>query len=578
MIYKVYEKLIHNRLRPWLERNNLPPPLQHAGRQGHSSITLSYTLQEVINHHINAHGTVYGCLLDLEQAFDKISWNCLLYKLAQISIKDKLWWIFRNSLFGSSCMVLLNGKFSPSFPISRSIKQGGMLSMFYFIIAYYDVHEYVSQSGDSLQYIGRDVGSLTLADDTFLLSNTVNGLQNMINLAAEYGHKWRLVFSPAKTKCVTFGETKVKNKKNVTLRQWHMNNITIDEVQHFVHVGVKMCSYMSTQERTKYMSKKGFSIYGKLLSCGVNNHGLSPMTSSHIWHRMSIPSMLYGCELWGEMPKSQINVLEKVQKTVAKSLHGFNWRTHDEIVRGLLGWQSIIGYIDKMKLLFVHRLVKSTGIIKYVFLNQIYMYIVSGVTQKSITCDLYNVLVKYDLDQYILRYMYGGVFPQKMPWKSMIKEQILKSEQQKWESGLVLKRATRFLAIQGSLKPNILYTMLRTHEMNKKEIMRMIRMLTIEQTDEEMLCIKCKKTLVDSVEHTLLRCEGLLSERSAMWDELLDVLDVQAEAVLLAKPDEDILHILLGKNWNGFINVDQRAEFYRISAKHIFILTTNLGI
>ena len=65
-----------------------------------------------------------------------------------------------------------------------------------------------------------------------------------------------------------------------------------------------------------------------------------------------------------------------------------------------------------------------------------------------------------------------------------------------------------------------------------------------------------------------------------MWDELLDVLDVQAEAVLLAKPDEyiHVLHILLGKNWNGFINVDQRAEFYRISTKHIFILTTNLGI
>ena len=85
-------------------------------------------------------------------------------------------------------------------------------------------------------------------------------------------------------------------------------------------------------------------------------------------------------------PSHKLMFLEKVQKTVAKSLHGFNWRTHDEIVRGLLGWQSIIGYIDKMKLLFVHRLVKSTGIIKYVFLNQIYMYmyIVSGVTQKSI--------------------------------------------------------------------------------------------------------------------------------------------------------------------------------------------------
>ncbi len=79
------------------------------------------------------------------------------------------------------------------------------------------------------------------------------------------------------------------------------------------------------------MSNKGFSIYGKLISYGLNNQGLSLITSSHIWHRMAIPSILYGCELWGTMNKADVVTLEKVQKTAAKTVQGLNWRGHDEI-------------------------------------------------------------------------------------------------------------------------------------------------------------------------------------------------------------------------------------------------------
>ena len=51
---------------------------------------------------------------------------------------------------------------------------------------------------------------LALADGTVLLSNTVNGLQRMISLAGDYSEKWRILYS--KTKCITFGETKLSNK------------------------------------------------------------------------------------------------------------------------------------------------------------------------------------------------------------------------------------------------------------------------------------------------------------------------------------------------------------------------------
>jgi hypothetical protein len=113
----------------------------------------------------------------------------------------------------------------------------------------------------------------------------------MINRVAEFGIKWRLVHPAAKTKYITFGENKRKHTENKSRRQWNMNNKPIEEVQHYVHVGFKLCSYGSSYERSKDMSNKGFAIYGNLIGCGLHDHGLSPLTSSHVWHRTVLPSM-----------------------------------------------------------------------------------------------------------------------------------------------------------------------------------------------------------------------------------------------------------------------------------------------
>ena len=127
-----------------------------------------------------------------------IWWEGLLYKLASIGITDKLWFLCKQWLDGSTCSILLGGDTSDQFSISRSIKQGGLLSMFFFTVAYHDIHQYILDTSDGLTYYGKDIGSLTLADDTLLLSYTVNGLQRMIDQAAQYGLKWRLVFSSQK--------------------------------------------------------------------------------------------------------------------------------------------------------------------------------------------------------------------------------------------------------------------------------------------------------------------------------------------------------------------------------------------
>jgi hypothetical protein len=319
------------------------------------------------------------------------------------------------------------------------------------------------------------------------------------------------------------------------------------------------------------MANKGYSIYGSLLGCGLNENGLSPLISSHIWHRISLPSMLYACELWNNMPQTHINMLEKVQKTIAKSIQGLYRRTHDEIVRGLLGWYTISGYIDKMKLLFVHTLVNmnSNSIVKHVFLNEMYSYVMFGSPTKSITSDLYNVTNKYGLSQYLICYLQGGTFPERYAWKCIVKEQIHVSEERKWKRGLFEKDADRFWGIQPCLKPNILYRIMKDNMEHKHCWMLLIKMLTIVQTDECMLCTLCGKVLTDSVEHILLRCEGLLHERVEFWDTLLDGIPVFAEAELLRKEDKDVVKILLGQQWSGYECDTQRHKLLYTVARFI---------
>ena len=134
-VNKVFERVIMNRLTPWLESHNFPPPLQHSCRRGTSCVSLTYMVQEVINHYCRQGSKLYTCLIDIKQAFDSINWNTLLYKLHKIGIEGKTWCLFNECLNNSTSSVMINGVLSNQFPITRSIKQGGLLSMFFFCVA-----------------------------------------------------------------------------------------------------------------------------------------------------------------------------------------------------------------------------------------------------------------------------------------------------------------------------------------------------------------------------------------------------------------------------------------------------------
>ena len=244
-------------------------------------------------------------------------------------------------------------------------------------------------------------------------------------------------------------------------------------------------------------------------------------------------------------------MLEKAQRTVAKIIQGLARRTHNEIVIGLLGWITIEGIMDQMKLNFVWKLanMKPTSLTKHIFLHEIYNVVLCKYSA-NITCNLFDTLKKYDMIDFIHRYIQGGELPGKQAWKSMVKDNIQQQEQIKWINGLHSKHVFRYCRVQPTLSPNRLYGVIQNNLHLRDSIMVMVRLLTIVDDGDTMLCSLCGKIATDFVEHVMMRCEGLLTERNCMWNKILDNVDVHVEVKLLNKTDDTMLDILLGSEWD----------------------------
>ena len=280
---KVLEKLVLCRLKPWLDKQDFPPPLQQAGRKGTNCVSPAYAVQEAIHYVTSQNTKVYGCFLDIQSAYDVINWHGLLYKMALIGIKDKLWHLFRVWLFGSTAQILVHGQSSDIFDISRSIKQGGLLSTLYFVAFYYDIHRNVKEGPtQSLTFHDIDIASPTMADDTLLVSTSVKGLQLMIDNAFNYATRWRFTYSPNKSKCITFGESRARHTINKEKRRWYLGAVALEEVDHYTYLGIVMSSDGSSTRRTQVMARRGYSSFGILKSSGFHSDGLSPITCSII--------------------------------------------------------------------------------------------------------------------------------------------------------------------------------------------------------------------------------------------------------------------------------------------------------
>lgn len=184
-----------------------------------------YTVKQISHHYMRNSTPVFLCYLDASKAFDRVNHFTLLKKLCdrefpEIIVSLLLYW-FRMQRF----TVRWGEVISTPFPVLNSVRQGGILSAYFFSVYLDDLSKLLSATN-----VGCRIGSvicnhICYADDICLMTTSIKALRILLKVCEKYAVSHDLVFNPLKSVCQSFtdysyGENRAVISLNGEVLQW----------------------------------------------------------------------------------------------------------------------------------------------------------------------------------------------------------------------------------------------------------------------------------------------------------------------------------------------------------------------
>ena len=162
---KVLEKILFNQLNSFFETNNLFSRSQYGFRKQSSTIDAVQELVDFMSTCLEEKQVGVSAFLDLSKAFDCVSHNILLKKLAIYNLKPSSINMVSSYLNNRSQVVKQNEKLSRSLIIHKGVPQGSILGPLLFLIFINDLPSSLSTR------------AVLYADDTTLLNKATSVIE-----------------------------------------------------------------------------------------------------------------------------------------------------------------------------------------------------------------------------------------------------------------------------------------------------------------------------------------------------------------------------------------------------------------
>ena len=582
-IYKLLEMIMLQRFQTQilLKRLDFPSNLQGAYQAKLCSVMTSFNFQETVAYYLERYSKVYAGLLDTATAFDTV-WHCgLLVKLHRFGIKGKLWRLVKDCYTDIETTVMFQGIKSDWIKVERSVRQGGVLSPWLYML-------YINDLPGSLKLceqggrIGDLISCATLhADDVTLISPSVSGLQSLINIVEEYAFKWRYEINATKSKVLVFGgRRKQQNYPNETT--WKLNGKSILASTQEKHVGILLNTNLKSHDRTKEACRKGRNSLMSLLAIGTKGIGLNPINSATLLKSIVLPRSLYGAELWNNLSGNEITVLERMLCFCCKIIQNLDKRCRSDMCRSMLGFYQMKGQIDLRKLLFLGRIVwlPDRAMPKKIFKQRVLQFLVyKGLdndddTQMGFIPDIVKILQKYQLDDHWEKYIKTGFteFPIYSSWKILIKKAVQTSEQREW-----LNRTENdedfslFKQVHSNTgQPSQIWKYAQRFPEQLDTCRSVAKFITKTPTSfiNIQLCCYCGKFYSDIYLHLAMECSKCFDEREKLWNDIINNLSVEFSVYLNNIEDDQLFCLMLGKTPESCF-LDEKDLLFKLSSSFL---------
>lgn len=197
LISKLFDRLLLSRIQETSPLNDLIPHHQFGFRRHHLTIHQCHRLVNTIKESLEGKNVCASVFLDIEQAFDRVWHEGLLYKIKK-RLPDQLYLTLKSYLTDRYFQVKYEDALSGYHLIKAGVSQGSVLGPFLYLMFTQDVP------------LTTDTFMATFADDTAILSSDPNPIQasdkiqRHLNILQGWLKQWKIKVNTNKSVQVTF--------------------------------------------------------------------------------------------------------------------------------------------------------------------------------------------------------------------------------------------------------------------------------------------------------------------------------------------------------------------------------------
>ena len=335
---KLFTSILNERICSYLEENSMIGQEQAGFRKGHSTIDHIFSLHCLIDLYLHRKKRLYCAFVDFRKAFDSVQHSLLWEKLLNMNICGKVLNVVRDMYKKTKLCVKHMMKYSKLFVSNIGLLQGENLSPIMFAMFINDLKTSLydnanlpslaqlagAENLDDLMYLFL----LLYADDTAILAETPEKMQNALDKLDEYCTSWGLQVNVDKTKIVIFSRGKVRN-----IPSFSLNNMNVEVVPDYVYLGVLFNfnnKFLKAQKRLCLSGNR--AMFSLLRKCRKLNLPIDIQLD--LFEKCVHPVVTYGCEVWGYQ---SLELISKFQLRFLKLALGAYKTTPSCMILGELG-------------------------------------------------------------------------------------------------------------------------------------------------------------------------------------------------------------------------------------------------
>ena len=229
-ISKLYSAFINNRLKTYLEENELLSDEQKGFRAGRSCEDHVFTLNSLIRNN----ESIFATFIDLKKAFDFVDRDMLLCKLLLYKVDGKIYQSIKSIYANTTACVTLNGKSTNWFDCKSGVKQGDNCSPTLFSIFIDDLVRELNDLGLGINVGEVKVSLLLYADDIVVVAYNEQDMQVLLDKLHEWCKRWRVLINREKTKAMHFR----RGRRERSEFQFRIGDNILEYTDHYKYLGV----------------------------------------------------------------------------------------------------------------------------------------------------------------------------------------------------------------------------------------------------------------------------------------------------------------------------------------------------